>query len=375
MQAIELCGTCGVPLIISRGLSWSDNGVINLSLTPLERMVFYEAETIDHLFKGIEALIGLPVEHIVIESRRRNTRKLMEKTFWGKIEESRRLAEEEKAASNEVERQLRRKSTMKLRLGLNLQASDLGRVYGYGSVEMTPPRDVGDEFPWRSQIVHNPYSLVFYAGDHLGTVEAFEQADMRITYEEVDEDTFRFSAYPGDHPVGLQERLKKRRYDFKPGNLSFRRCSDCDIPSDISTYGWSTDEGTVSDPLTGKRMAFFDPSTLDAVIDDLAAELGDPILDLAIEAQRRYIKAGAGMQEFRREKAFFRDWAALRGLGNVTDFIATRERTTISLENACLPLALVGTAQAFCELALGIDRSSCQWESREDGVLSIDILG
>ncbi len=375
MQTIELCDTCGVPRSISQGLSWNDNGVINLSLTPLERMVFYEAETIDHLFKGIEDLIGLPVEHIVIESRRRNTRKLMEKTFWGKIEESRRLAEEEKAARDEGERQLRRKSTMKLRLGLNLQASDLGRVYGYGSVELGPPRDAQDEFPWRSQVVRKPYSLVFYAGDQLGTVEAFEQSDMRITYEEVDEDTFRFSAYPGDHPVGLAERLKKRRYDFKPGDFSFQRCPECDVPSDISNYRWRTDEGTITDPRTGKRMALFDPSTLDAVLDDLAAELGDPILDLAIEAQRRYIRNGAAMQDCRRDKAFFRDWAALRGLGNVTDFIATRERTSISLENACLPLALVGTAQAFCEMALGIDRSSCQWELSEDGVLSIDILG
>ena len=66
MKTIELCDTCGVPRSISKGLSWNDNGVINLTLTPLERMVFYEAETIDHLFKGIEDLIGLPVEHIVI---------------------------------------------------------------------------------------------------------------------------------------------------------------------------------------------------------------------------------------------------------------------------------------------------------------------
>ena len=199
MQTIELCDTCGVPRSISQGLSWNDNGVINLSLTPLERMVFYEAETIDHLFKGIEDLIGLPVEHIVIESRRRNTRKLMEKPSGGKIEESRRLAEKEKAARDEGGRQLRRKSTMKLRLGLNLQASDLGRVYGYGSVELGPPGMLKTSSlgapRWSANL-----TLVFYAGDQLGTVEAFEQSDMRITYEEVDEDAFRFSAYQGTIP-------------------------------------------------------------------------------------------------------------------------------------------------------------------------------
>lgn len=373
METIDFCATCGVPLSISRALTWHDSGVIKHSVSARSRMVFYESDTIDRLFKGIEGLIGLPVEHIAIESRRRDMRKFMEKTFWGKIEESQRLANEEKSARDEEERKVRRKSTMKLRLGLGLQASELGRVYGYGSVEKDSLKDTGGEFPWRSQVVRNPYSLVFYAGDQLGTVEAFEQANMRITYDELDENVFRFTAFPGDHPIGLQERLQKSRYDFKQGTLSFQRCPECDVPMDISSYRWRTDEGTITDPRSGRRMAFFEPSTLEAVLDDLAAELGDPILDLAIEAQRRFTRDIAAGQDWRRDEAFFSNWTALRGLGNIVSFEADKDGTSVHLQNACLPLALVGTAQAFYEIAMGIDRSACEWENRDDGDLLIKI--
>jgi hypothetical protein len=262
---------------------------------------------------------------------------------------------------------------MKLRLGLGLQASDMGRVYGYGSVLSDPQGTSSDEFPWRSQVVLKPYSLVFYAGDQLGTVEAFEQTNMRITYEELDNDVFRFTTFPGEHPVGLQERLKRTRYAFKPGDHSFMRCPECDTPMEVSSYRWRPEEGTITDPRNGRRMAFFEPSTLEAVLDDLAAELGDPILDLAIEAQRRYIKETASGEDWRHGEAFFRDWAALRGLGDIVSFEAPREGTTLRLQNACLPLALVGTAQAFYEIALGVERSTCEWEYCEDGDLVISM--
>ncbi len=373
MESIEFCNACGVPRTIGRDLAWQNNGVIGITLTPGERMVFYESDNIDKLFSGIEDLIGLPIEHIVIESRRRAVRSLMEKAFWGKIAESKKLDEEAEATHDEEERKVKRRSTMKLRIGLNLKANDMGRIYGYGSVLMTPPRGPGDEFPWRSQVVTRPYSLVFYAGDHLGTVEAFEQADMRITYEEVDEDLIRFTAFPGDHPIGLAERLKKHRYDFKPGNISYPRCVECDVPSEVGGHFWNTEEGTVTDVFTSTRMAFFDPSTLDAVIDDLAAELGDPILDLVVEAQRRYIKSINAVSDWSKDWEYFRNWAALRGLGNITSFEASDDGIMLTMENSCLPLSLVGTAQAFFEMAMGIERSKCRWENREDGVLSLEV--
>ncbi len=372
MEEFELCRACGVPLQVSQGLQWGDNGVISLPFSSRGRMVFYESDTIDRLFRDIDALIGLPIEHIVIESRRRETRRYMEKVFKSGIEESRRLEEDEHTADNEEERRARRRSTVKLRLNMNLQAKDIGLLYGYGRIELEAKE--GDDFPWRSQLVRKPYSVLLYAGDLQGSVEAFEQADMTVFYEEMEPGLYRFTARPGTHPVGLAERLRKKRYEFKPGNILLRRCPECDLPLEVSGFRWRSEEGLIVDPMTGRRMAIFDPCSIDAILDDLVAELGDPVMDLAIEAQRRYIRELYSREGWRREVAFFRNWAALRGLGNILAFETSSSHVKIYIQNACLPPSLIGTAQAFCELALGLQRSRCRWEMSDDGDLEMSFM-
>ncbi len=87
MAGVDELGLCGVPRFISNALEWGDNGVISLPSAPGERMVFYESETIDALFDGIKELIGMPIDNIVIESRRRETRRYMEGVFPRQITE------------------------------------------------------------------------------------------------------------------------------------------------------------------------------------------------------------------------------------------------------------------------------------------------
>lgn len=70
-----------MPLMISREHIWGSNGVISLAESAHNRMVFYESETIDRLFRGIEGMIGIPIEHIAIESRRRETRRFIERSL------------------------------------------------------------------------------------------------------------------------------------------------------------------------------------------------------------------------------------------------------------------------------------------------------
>ena len=81
MNGLELCPACGVPLIVSRNLYWDSNGVIIVKASPRNRFVFFESDTIDHLLAGIEEMIGLPIEHIVLESRSREARRYIERSF------------------------------------------------------------------------------------------------------------------------------------------------------------------------------------------------------------------------------------------------------------------------------------------------------
>lgn len=76
---MRLCKGCGVPLLVGKELIWHDNGVITQAKNPDHRLFFYQSENLDRLFRGIEEIIGLSIEHIVIESKRRDVKEYVEK--------------------------------------------------------------------------------------------------------------------------------------------------------------------------------------------------------------------------------------------------------------------------------------------------------
>jgi hypothetical protein len=62
-------------------------------------------------------------------------------------------------------------------------------------------------------------------------------------------------------------------------------------------------------------MALFGPLALDAVFDDLEAELGEAIPETVIEAMRRYIRDAWSYEEWWREEDTFRNMIGGAGHG------------------------------------------------------------
>jgi len=373
MAEIERCESCSVPKLISGVFNWENSGIISISYSPGARMVFYESGNIDNVFRGVEELIGIPIEHIVMDRKRRDTRKFMERVF---SQESERLASILGGKSIDkvsAVQQDRRQEILDLGAAVNTQATTIGMVYGYGDIKFSDLWELWESFPWRTQIIHNPYSVIFFSADMLATVEAFEQRDMRVKYEKVGGDIYLLAVHPGEHPMELKERLKRKTYEIKPGDISHELCSECGVPLDVARCRWNLEEGIIIDPLTGRRMALFDPAAMDAVFDDLEAELGESVPDAIIEAQRRYGKRSMSADSWRRSGYDFKSWAALRGLGNITRFKADDKRLTLTLENPSMHLALVGMTQALYELAWGAESSTSEWHHTDDGDLVINI--
>jgi hypothetical protein len=368
MGGIEICGSCNVPKLISGAFAWNNNGIISIPNSPGGRMVFYESGNIDNVFKGVEELIGVPIEHIVIERKRRDTRKFTEQA--GKLASI--LGGKPLDKVSEVEPG-RRQEILEIGEFVNAQATSIGMVYGYGHIRFSNLWDLWDTFPWRTQIIRNPYSAIFFSADMLATVEAFEQRDMRVKYEEVSDTVFLLSVHPGEHSIALQQRLKRKSHAVKEGDISYDVCPECGVPLDVARCRWDPEEGIIVDPDTGRRMAFFDPAAMDTVFDDLEAELGESVPEAIIEAQRRYGKLSMNADNWRRSGYDFQSWAALRGLGNITSFRADEKSMSMTLENPSMNLALVGMAQALYELAWGAESSVCEWHNTEDGDLIINI--
>lgn len=370
---IEVCEKCGVPTMVSGGLKWENNGVISLTSSPRNRMVLFESETIDNLFQGIEELIGMPIEHIVIESRCRETKRYIERAFppeVRKIIDSKESSLEDRISKMSPEEKETLFATMKV---ITQSIIDIAKNYGYGDQRLSELWERGEDFPWRVQLVRDPYSILFTAADNLGSVEAFEGVDMQVKYERTGEEAYRTEVYPGEHSLEFKERLKRRRYDFKPGEITYERCPECGIPLTVSRCFWDLDRGTITDQETGRRMAIFGPFSVDSICDDLEMELGDAIPDTVIEATRRYIRKAWGVDDWNRDGLTFQQMLAVRGLGNIVHFEGGHDHLDMVIENSCLYLPIIGTIQALVEMAYRVESSSCEWELSKDGDLNLTI--
>ena len=116
---MKICHECGVPYDVSKELVWQENGVIAQTRDPDHRMIFYESDNLDNLFLGIEGLINVPIEHIVIESKRREVREYVEKLLPAPVRKIARYGG----------------------LGMMIRKlSSVGRAYGYGNVRLADKR-------------------------------------------------------------------------------------------------------------------------------------------------------------------------------------------------------------------------------------------
>jgi hypothetical protein len=362
----ERCGECGTPLLVSREFDWKDNGIISLKRSPQNRVALFESRIIDNLFKGIEELIGMNVEHIVIESRRREVKRYIEKSFPAWMIKP-LIALNENCSDVFIAKHVIRVLRNVIGKSITRKVLDVGRVYGYGDVEMGPLWGEGDQHPWRVNIIHNPHSVLFFAAEALASVEAFEDRERWVRYENTGEDTYEYTAYPMEHPVELKDRLKRRRYEFKPGDIAFERCPQCGIPLEVARLEWDLDRGIIHDPESGRRMAIIGPFSMDSVLYDLEAELGPSIPEVVVEAERKYVKTRIEGGHWRHGSSTFNRMAAIRGVGNITRFEVDENQLHVNIQNSCIPLLVLGLAQAIYETALGEDSSTYEWRLEEDG--------
>lgn len=375
MDGIGLCAACGVPRTIGNGLKWESNGVISLAASPRNRMVFYESGNIDDLFRGVEKLVGVPIEHMVIESRRRETRRYVERIYAAGVGEDVELAREGMREEGLPPDSAIRRGLLEVARSINENINEIGIAYGFGDIALGRGWESGEEFPWRTQVIRHPYSLPLYAADMLGSVEAIEGIDHRVAYRMIGEDTYEVTSSPGRHPIELAEMLRRRRYDFKPGDIGYDACTRCGVPVEISGYVWDLAAGTITDPCSGRRMAVFGPSSLDAILGDLANELGGAIPAAVIAAQRDYVKSNVGEEEWTRDAPGFRKMVSLRGLGNLTRFEGDGRSMSITIENSVLHLLMAGTIQAMVDMVYGFEESACEWQLADDGDLTVVVRG
>jgi hypothetical protein len=353
MSTFDLCEECGVPRIITTEYLWLDNGDIVQKRDQRDRIIFKESENLDPLFHGIEQLIGVHIEHIAIDCIRRTYR-----TYVG-LFLPRNVNELVRAKQLDIK-------------ALDDQAARMGLPMGTGKFDFVDMRYEDDEDDYYTVSVTEPYSVLMTAASHCGAIEAITGRSHGVKYSKVSPDVYHQTAFPSEHPGGLRGRLKMERYAHASGDLVLERCGSCGGPKALSDFQWHLDRGVIVDKSNQHRFAVMGPNQIDPIFKELEMELGDTIPRVVVEAQRRFTKTGYYTMRDYGNMEDFRAGLALRGLGNLKELEIKRTGLKMRLENAVLPLTLVGMMQGIFDAALHSD-STVEWELSEQGSLRLEV--
>jgi hypothetical protein len=350
MSALEMCPECGVPRLITTEHIWLNNGDIVQSRNHSSRMIFIETENLDPLFQGIEQIIGTPIEHLVITAGRRAYRGYLRSYVPKEIRE--------KIARNELDYE-----------PIDAAFRDIGRLNGVGSYALVERRYERDEDDYDIVSISEPYSVPLTVSAHVGAIELLTGVDQSYTCEEKSPGLYFIRTFPSPHPEEMRERLWFKPHEHTDGDIELEACGECGGPRALSAYRWLPDRGIVVNTLTRRRMAIQGDVLLDPIFQELESELGDIVPRAVVEAQRRFTKSGFYTIDDITDEGDFRVQLALRGLGNLKELSMKRTGMHLRLENAALPLIVIGLAQGFFEMGFGIDATSVDWEILAGGTL------
>ncbi len=353
MSEMAFCPECGVPGYVTGEHTWLNNGEIVQKRDLRNRMVFFEGENIDPLLSNIEEIIGLPIEHIVITTVRRAV-----------------SAYVSLLVPEDVKEKIQKKELDPVPIALAMM--DVGKMMGYGGQELVGYQYEGRDDDYYTVKMLEPFSVPIVCGTIVGAVEAVLGGDRGFNYKKEGPDTYVVTVFPSPHPEELERRMLLSPYDHRDGDVDLERCAGCGGPAALSAYLWDMERGTCVNKESGRRMVMIGPQELDLIFAELEQELGEAISEVVVEAQRRFTRSGFYSLDDVGSEEEFRDLLAVQGLGNMRGIKVNREGLRMRLENAALPLMLVGIMQGVYENALDVE-SRVEWKLSGEGDLDIEV--
>jgi hypothetical protein len=351
---LKLCPECGVPELITTEHIWLDNGDIVHARAKSSRILFLETENLDPLFQGIERIIGLPIEQMVITAARRAYGVYLGAFFPEELKK--RIRDKESDYGH-----------------YDAMLFELAEANGTGKYSQVSHRYERDENDYDTVTITNPVSVPMTVAAHIGAIEMFTGIDYGYTYEKESPDVYKISLFPSPHLEEFKKRLLFEPYVHRDGDYELERCPTCGGPRGLAAYRWHRDRGIIVNRNNKRRMGIQGNALLDPVFQELEEELGDAIPRAVVEAQRRFTRGGFYTMDDITGEGDFRFQLALRGLGNLKEIEMRRKGMRMRVENVSLPLIIVGLAQGFFEMGFAVDSSDVDWDLTSDGALEMEV--
>ncbi len=348
------CPECGVPEYITEEHRWLNNGDLVQARDQRHRLVFIESENLDPLFRNMEQIIGLPIDHMIVAAVRRAVFAYVSAFIPQELKEQIKRRELPYTIVTDVVR-------------------NVGKLMGYGNYEFVGCRYEQDEDDYCIDRITDPFSLPFACASQAATLEAVTDRHHGVTYEQISPNAYNLTSFPSPHPEELKKRMQIDYYQHKEGDLELERCAACGGPKALASYKWDAQRGIILHRINGRRMVIMGPQMLDPIFKELEDELGDTIPRVVVEAQRRFARTGFYSIQDASDELDFRTQLALRGLGNLKELNMRRKGMEMRLDNAVLPLMIVGMMQGVFEAAFDND-SDVDWELSREGNLRIEVI-
>jgi len=347
MPKIKCCSYCGMPYEFSKANRWNNDGTITQTKNPDRRQSFLEADNLDNIFQKIEGLLGVPIERILIEGRRKPVMEFLQGSFSG--------------LKRTVVRAFFRRRVYEM-------IADIGAIFGMGHYELLGLK----RGEYAKVYGRNIYCLPMLCGDLVGVFNFVEGLPAALSIEEKDGGHIITVVKGEEFEEDIATRLEVVDFPRKPGDIEFDRCPECGVPIDFKEYTWELEEGVIIDNVTGRKMTAAGPSEINSVFRELESELGEDIPKTIVESQRQYILETLQDKEVKRDTEYLKHQLAVRGMGNLVELDLGDKRMKAVVENASLPMLVAGILQGIFELISGSE-SDCQYSWSEDGTLELTV--
>ncbi|OFW55497.1 MAG: hypothetical protein A2W01_05235 [Candidatus Solincola sediminis] len=325
-----------------------NSGAIVQSNNTFRRIGFVDSDNLDPLYKGIAAIIGFSIDHLVMDISRRGT------LDYGK-----------NLLTPEVLALLKAKA-----FGLEMVIQGMHYVAqsnGLGEHELV---EIKEDY---SVIrIKKPFSVPLVLGTVIGGFEVVSEQRYGATYKEVEPEVFEVITSPSGDREEFTKRIPIKAYIHKEGDIEFARCPTCGGPKALMDFDWGLDRGLIVNKRTQKRMVVMGPEIQDPLFAELEKELGESIPEVVIAVQEDLVKSGFHSMPDLENVDDFRTQLALRGIGNMQEMKSRPKGLTMRIENSSCHLMVIGMMKGLFDKTYDV-ASHAEWEISADGELRFEI--
>lgn len=343
-MSLTRCGTCGVPKRIAFMHRWRDDGILESRMGGA-RGILVEREVFGGALQNIEQTLGMPIDHIIIEAKRRDAKLYVDDVVSGIPGAIARL------------RPFRR-------LGYVIMIRQAAMI-GLAKAELLSYKP-GVKFIGRTCPVYHP---VLFVGDVCGAFESLEKKRARPLYGQIGEAWY--SELYVDESLPVEDRLELEKTPEVSARAGYDRCEGCGVPLGTGNFRWDVSQGKIIDKTTGEWIIYINVEGLNTILRELERELGEDIprmiYSFSFDAYRRL--AGEHLSSYLEDLSFMK----VRGFGIPDPEKPSREQLTdgVTVRNSFNAPIVAGMVAAVC----GGDKGEYAWETPEPGVLLVRMKG